>query len=68
MVIESQPDSKFLFSSIYYTDARRAVHIRRVFNLFDLLGAMGGILEIFIMTFGIIFFPMSKQSFIISAL
>ena len=50
------------------TDARRAVHIRKVFNLFDLLGAMGGILDIFIMTLGIIFFPMSEQSFIISAL
>jgi len=40
---------------------------REVYNLVDFIGEMGGVIEIFIMVFGLIIYPISKQSFIIKA-
>ena len=40
---------------------------REVFNLVDLIGELGGVIEILIIVFGLILFPISKQSFILKA-
>ena len=34
---------------------------RRVFNLLDLIGAMGGVLELFVYLFGFVFYGISKH-------
>ena len=43
-------------------------HSREVYNLLDLMGDLGGVLEVFIFACGIILFPISEHSFVIKAL
>ena len=42
-------------------------HERDVFNVLDLIGEMGGVIEILIIVFGVLIFPISRQSFILNA-
>jgi len=42
-------------------------HEREVYNAIDLIGEMGGVIEIFVIVFGLIIYPVSKQSFILKA-
>lgn len=39
------------------------VHFRQAYNIFDVIGDLGGVLEIMIMFIGIIFFPIAEHSF-----
>jgi hypothetical protein len=56
-----------LRAQVFLTD-EALHHERNVFNTVDLLGELGGIIEIFIIIFGIIIFPFSKQSFVQTAI
>ena len=48
-------------------DTNMNMHFRKVFNLFDLVGSLGGVLDIFIYMFGFLF-TISKQSYILDAI
>ena len=43
------------------------IHSRSIFNIFDLIGALGGVLDIFIYMFAVLF-TVSEQSFVIKAI
>ena len=40
---------------------------RQIYNMFDLLGDLGGVTQVITIVFGIIFYPMSEHNFIIDA-
>ena len=42
-------------------------HKRVDFNIFDLIGELGGVIEVFIIVFGIFLYPVSNHSFILKA-
>ena len=41
------------------------MHKREIFNLLDLVGDLGGVIEVMVLIFGFVFFPISQQSFIL---
>lgn len=43
------------------------VHVREVYNLLDVMGDIGGILEISMLLFGFFIFPISEHSFFLTA-
>jgi hypothetical protein len=44
------------------------IHERTVYNFLDLLGDMGGLVDLMISFFGLALFPISKFSFILKAM
>ena len=42
-------------------------HSRRKYGLFDLLGDLGGVLEVIMIIFGMFLYPISEHSFVIKA-
>ncbi len=42
-------------------------HSREVYNLLDLMGDLGGVIEIFIIFFGVFIFPISEHAFTMKA-
>jgi hypothetical protein len=44
------------------------VHSRKVYNLLDLIGALGGVLEIIVSVLGFFFLPISSHMFTLKAL
>ena len=55
--------SKFpgeLYRTNVFLQAESMIHKREVFNLLDLVGDLGGVLEVIILSFGFIFFPISE--------
>lgn len=54
MLIEASADgddTEFLYSSLHLMDSTQIVHTRLVFNIFDVIGAIGGVLDILIYMF-----------------
>ena len=43
-----------------YLQEEAAFHEREVYNLMDLIGEMGGVVEIIVIVFGVIIYPISK--------
>ena len=56
----------FLTISIYLQQ-ESVLHVREVFNMIDLIGELGGVIEVFIMLFGFFLFPVAQFSFVIKA-
>jgi hypothetical protein len=50
-----------------YLQEEAAFNEREVYNLIDLIGEMGGVVEIIVIVFGVIIYPISHQSFILNA-
>jgi hypothetical protein len=50
-----------------YLMEEAAYHEREIYNLLDVIGEMGGVIEIIVIVFGVIVYPISKQSFILDA-
>ena len=48
-------------------DAKKVFHKRMIYNLFDLLGDLGGLFEMTLMIFGFFLLPISEHSFIYHA-
>lgn len=44
------------------------VHRRRVYSIFDLMGDLGGVIEILLIVFNIMFLPMAEHSFNLKAI
>jgi hypothetical protein len=49
-------------------DSNSIEHERSRYNLLDLLGDLGGVLEVFMLVFGLIAFPISEFSFVMKAI
>ena len=43
-------------------------HNRVVFNFFDLIGELGGVIEVFILFFGFFIFPVARHLFVLKAI
>ena len=56
-----------LFSMVVFLTPETIGHTREVYNLLDLFGELGGVIEIFIISFGVVLYPISKHSFILNA-
>ena len=59
--------SKEIFSIYVFLTQESMAHKREVFNLLDLFGELGGVIEIFIITMGIFLYPISKHGFLLNA-
>ena len=46
----------------------RLLHVRSCYNILDFIGNIGGVLDIFVLVFGVFFSPISQFSFMIRAL
>ena len=57
-----------LFGINFYLSDQYKKHTRKIYNLIDLLGDMGGVLEISTAFFGLFIFPISRFSFLVKAL
>ena len=56
-----------LLSVNLYLKSESIFHVREVFTLFDLVGDLGGVIEVLIITLGILLYPISEHSFLLSA-
>ena len=43
-------------------------HSRRVYGIFDLLGELGGVMEVMVIIFGLILYPISEHNFYLNAI
>ena len=50
-----------------YLQEEAAFHEREIFNLMDLIGEIGGVIEVVVLVFGVLIYPISKQSFVLKA-
>jgi hypothetical protein len=46
----------------------RSVHQREIYGILDVIGDLGGVLDVIIFIFGLLLFPISEHSFIMKAL
>ena len=53
-----------LYVSYTYIENKKNMHSREVYNYYDLLGEMGGVLEAMVFMLGIFIFPAKHQKFI----
>ena len=53
-----------LFRCSLFLQKESILHKREIFNFLDLIGDLGGVIEVMVLIFGFIFFPISQQSFI----
>ena len=60
------PGAVFMLN--FMIDESKISHSREVYNLMDLIGDLGGVLEVIIFLFGFFLFPASEFSFVIKAL
>ena len=56
------PDS-YLFLAGFQIDKLQLTHTRRVYNLMDFIGDLGGVIEIFVILYGGILYRISEHSF-----
>ena len=56
-----------LLSVNLYLKNESILHLREVFNLFDLVGDLGGVIEVLIIVLGVLLYPISEHSFLLSA-
>ena len=57
-----------LYAMNFFIDAVKISHSREVYNILDLIGDLGGVLEVIIFVFGVFLFPISEFSFVMKAL
>lgn len=56
-----------LYSNMFYLDETGISHKREVYNFIEALSDIGGIIEIMLILFGLIFLPISRHSFYLHA-
>lgn len=59
------PDT--VYSHYFSLSNEQLIHERTVYNFLDLLGDIGGLMEIFVLIFGVFLFPLSTFSFTLKA-
>ena len=67
--IEQHPDydPKMIFQMLLYLQPQGVNHRREAYNSLDLIGDLGGAMEVFIVVFGLFITPISKFAFILKA-
>ena len=60
-------DPKKLFEMYFYLQPESIYHKREIFNALDLVGELGGVIEVFVITFSVFLGPVSYFSFILKA-
>lgn len=63
-----KPESALIWSQMYGIHEDTVTAVRAIYNLLDLFGDLGGVLEIFIAIFAVFIEPMSEHSFVITAI
>jgi hypothetical protein len=63
-VIEADPG--VLFEMIYWCEARKLKHNRKVYTLLDMLEEIGGLIEALMLIVALMILPISDQSFYLS--
>ena len=43
-------------------------HIRECFNFIDMIGNLGGVVEVFVIVFGVLIYPISQYKFMLKSL
>lgn len=70
-IIQRKYDRKVHPLELFDSDVFLAVdvtwHTREVYNLFDLLGDLGGVSQVIAITIGFIFLPLAEHNFILDA-
>lgn len=61
------PKSSSLYQHIFYIDEVGVSYLREVYTIIDALGDLGGIMEITLIVFGLLFLPISRHSFYLQA-
>ena len=49
-------------------DSELITHERKDYSLFELMGALGGLIELVLLIFGVLLHPISENSFIVEAI
>ena len=62
---EANPN--YFFHTQVVLEPEQRVHGRGVYSIIDLLGDLGGQIEIYLFVFGVIMFPLSEHSFTLKA-
>lgn len=57
-----------MFEAVLWQHNEEIIHTREGYDLFGLLGDLGGITQIFYLIFGILLYPVSEHSFVVKAL
>lgn len=57
-----------LFQAVLWQHNEEIIHVREGYDVFGLLGNLGGITQIFYLLFGIMLYPYSEHSFLIKAM
>ena len=57
-----------VFISTFSLHAFKQDHTRQVYNILDLMGDLGGVLEVLVFIFGLFLFPISEHSFTMKAI
>lgn len=65
--VRDKSDNKLLFRSCVSMHNEQLKYTRAIYNLFDLLGDLGGVTEVIMIVFGFIFYSVSEHSFYLTA-
>jgi hypothetical protein len=64
----SEETKEIIFSSVTWLNNESTKFSRQVYNIFDLLGDLGGVTEVIMITFGFFLFSVSEHSFHMTAI
>lgn len=64
----NEKDKRLLAQTKLFEMRESVLQARSIYNLFDLLGDLGGVTEIVMITFGTFLFPVSEFSFFVEAM
>lgn len=65
LISKANPNLIYILS--VFLSERGVRNKRIVYNFLDVIGDMGGVLEIIMIVFGFVFYPIAEHSFIMSA-
>ena len=57
-----------LYQTVIYRDNLKMLHERKIYGFLDLLGTLGGVIEILILVFGFFLNPIAEFSFTLKAI
>ena len=63
----SDESPHYLYINMFYMDESGISHKREVYNLIEVLGDIGGIIEVLFLLFAWIFLPIARHSFYLHA-
>ena len=64
----SKRTTNMVYSSVTWLNNESAKYNRQIYNIFDLLGDLGGVTEVIMISFGFFLFSISEHSFHVTAI